>query len=70
MFSETNTDTCSLPLWTAKVSPTMSGMIMEARAQVLMGVREPCDLARFTFLWSFGSTNGPFLTDLVMSNAT
>lgn len=67
MFSETNTVTNSLPRWTENVSPTMSGMIIEAREYVLIGAREPCDRARFIFFCSLGSTNGPFFIDLVMS---
>src|SRR6185312_9254455 len=36
MFSVTNTGTNLRPLWTAKVSPTASGMIVLRRDQVLM----------------------------------
>src|SRR4029079_9401357 len=37
MFSVTYTGMCCLPLWTAMVSPTKSGRIVERRDQVLIG---------------------------------
>ena len=37
MFSLTRTGTCCRPLWTAIVSPTISGRIIERRDQVLIG---------------------------------
>src|SRR6185312_12958719 len=60
MSSCTNTRRNLLPLWTSNVWPTNSGMIVQARAQVLMGC-----LARFSFSletlrYSFSSTYGPF----------
>jgi hypothetical protein len=39
MFSVTSTGMCCRPLWTAIVRPTMSGMIIERRDQVLIGLR-------------------------------
>src|SRR5947208_16244279 len=36
MFSVTNTGMCRLPLWTPKVIPTICGVIVERRDQVLM----------------------------------
>src|SRR5690606_21412902 len=47
------------------VFPTKSGEIVLLRAQVLMMVRS--SLARaITFFSSFGSINGPFLSDLLI----
>ena len=40
MFSVTYTATNALPLWTLKVWPTKSGVIVERRDQVWMGLRE------------------------------
>ncbi len=37
MFSEMYTGMCCLPLCTAMVSPTKSGMMVERRDQVLIG---------------------------------
>ena len=50
MSSVTNTFKCVLPLWTMNVWPTNSGMIVQARAQVVIGslmprVVQPLDLA-------------------------
>src|SRR5271154_1690243 len=63
MFSETSTGTCSRPLCTAMVKPTMSGMTMERRDQVLIGRRSFFWLAVCTFLARCKSTNGPFLSE-------
>src|SRR5687768_1244797 len=64
MFSVTNTGTNFLPLWTAKVSETMSGRIVERRDQVLItrlfGLVSLAAAA--IFLMRYGSTKGPFLT--------
>ena len=43
------------------VWPTMSGMIVERRDQVLITVFWPCSLSASTFLSRWSSTNGPFL---------
>src|SRR5882672_2412191 len=63
MFSVTNTGLNTFPLWTVNVSPTKSGVIIERRDQVLIGV---LDLASFAF-WILSSrwksTNGPFLIE-------
>src|SRR5687768_7220062 len=66
MSSCTNTFRNLLPLCTSNVCPTNSGMMVHARAQVLMGC-----LARFSFNLltlrkSFSSTYGPFLALLLM----
>ena len=45
----------------------MSGMIVEARAQVRIAPRVRSRRALATFFISLGSMNGPFLTDLLMS---
>ncbi len=56
-------DTCRRPLCTAMVRPTMSGMIMERRDQVLIGRRSFFWLATCTFLARGKSTNGPFFSE-------
>src|SRR5271156_5745185 len=63
MFSDTSTGTCSRPLCTAMVKPTISGMTMDRRDQVLMGRRSFFWLAVCTFLPRCKSTNGPFLSE-------
>src|SRR5271154_5231386 len=63
MFSETSTGTCSRPLCTAMVKPTMSGITMERRDHVLIGRRSFFWLAVCTFLARCKSTNGPFLSE-------
>src|SRR6266704_1859184 len=45
MFSVTNTGLNILPLWTVKVRPTKSGVIIERRDQVLMGSLDLLSLA-------------------------
>src|SRR5690606_58748 len=59
MFSVISTGTCIRPLWTAIVRPTMSGLIVLARAQVLITVRSFGPSAA-TLRASLKSTNGPF----------
>src|SRR5438270_7637071 len=53
-----------LPLWTAKVRPTKSGVMVERRDQVLIaGGREaPCRISS-TFFSRCRSMNGPFFTE-------
>src|ERR1700689_5272522 len=63
MFSDTSTGTCSRPLCTAMVKPTISGMTMERRDQVLIGRRSFFWLAVCTFLAKCKSTNGPFFSE-------
>src|ERR1700719_4443670 len=63
MFSDTNTGTCNRPLCTAIVKPTMSGMTMERRDQVLIGRRSFFWLAVCPFLARCKSTKGPFLSE-------
>ncbi len=48
------------------VCPTNSGMIVQARAQVLTGVFCPDSLSFSTFWKSFASTNGPFFVERPM----
>src|SRR5262245_46602116 len=60
MDSEMNTGTCLRPSCTAIVCPSMSGMIVERRDQVLMTVFLPDSLSASTFLSRWSSTNGPF----------
>src|SRR3981189_2063972 len=69
MFSDTNTGTCKRPLCTAMVKPTISGMTMERRDQVLIGRRSFFWLAVCTFLARCKSTNGPFLSERGTDNS-
>jgi hypothetical protein len=64
MFSVMRTGTNRRPSWTAIVMLTMSGMIIDARDQVRITSRVPW--AAVTFFISLGSTNGPFLIDLLI----
>src|SRR5512139_2993898 len=59
MFSVTSTGTCCLPLWTAIVSPTISGRIIERRDQVLIGRLLLVATASSTYFIRLWSTNGP-----------
>src|SRR5260221_4882712 len=54
---------CCLPLWTAIVSPTKSGRIVERRDHVLIGRLSLEAWAASTFCMRCPSTNGPFLTE-------
>src|ERR1700734_3494514 len=54
---------CLRPSWTRNVWPTNSGDTVERRAQVLIGSFLPDKVNRSTFLSSFSSTNGPFLSE-------
>src|SRR5436190_267632 len=63
MFSVTYTGMCCLPLWTAIVSPTKSGRIVERLDHVLIGRLSLEACAAFTFCMRCPSTNGPFLTE-------
>src|SRR6201999_197006 len=63
MFSVTSTGMCWRPLCTAIVSPTMSGMTIERRDQVLIGLRSFLADATCTFFARCRSTNGPFFSE-------
>src|SRR5437588_11882792 len=63
MFSVTNTALKILPLWTLKVRPTKSGVIIERRDQVLIGVFDLVSLAFWILSSKWPSTNGPFLIE-------
>src|SRR5271166_4096266 len=63
IFSVTNTELKILPLCTRKVCPTKSGVIMDRRDQVLIGLFAPLFIFSI-FSRSFTSTNGPFFNDL------
>src|SRR5262245_56411825 len=65
MSSVTNNFMNCRPLCTRKLQPMKSGTIVQSRAQVLIGSRLPRD-CRSTFLSSFSSTYGPFLSDRLM----
>src|SRR5215831_8849214 len=63
MFSEMYTGICCLPLCTAIVSPTKSGVMVERRDQVLIGFLSLVARAASTFASRWPSTNGPFLIE-------
>src|SRR5437762_11639947 len=63
MFSVTNTGAKILPLCTLNVRPTKSGVIIERRDQVLIGVLDLVSLAFTIFSRRWPSTNGPFLIE-------
>src|SRR5437899_12487100 len=54
---------CCLPLWTAIVRPTKSGVIVDRRDQVLIGFLSLVARAASTFASRWPSTNGPFLIE-------
>src|SRR5690349_1841521 len=60
MASVMNTGTCLRPSCTAIVCPSISGMIVERRDQVLMTFFEFLSFCASTFLSRWSSTNGPF----------
>src|SRR5690348_9361550 len=60
MPSVMNTGTCLRPSCTAIVCPSMSGMIVERRDQVLITFLLPLSFCTSTFLSRWSSTNGPF----------
>ena len=60
MFSVTNTGTCFRPSWTAKVCPTMSGVIVDRRLHVLMSRFSPLLFMSRTFFIRWSSTKKPF----------
>ena len=70
MFSVTYTGMNSLPLCTWKVSPTMSGVIIERRDQVLITCFEPPARACVDLALRLGSTNGPFLSERAMPTSS
>src|SRR5262245_57754316 len=63
MASVTYTGTCLRPSWTATVWPTMSGMIVERRDQVLMTFFSPLALSSSTLRSRWSSTKGPFFRE-------
>src|SRR4030065_672890 len=63
MFSVTKTGMNFRPLWTAKVKPTMSGMMVDRLDQVLMTFLSPSPTALRNFRARLSSTYGPFLID-------
>src|ERR1700744_2268505 len=68
MFSVTNTGLKTFPLWTVNVKPTNSGVIVERRDQVLIGVFWFAAFAFWTFANKLSSTNGPFLIERPIKN--
>src|SRR6185436_6600789 len=63
MFSVTKTGLKIFPLWTVKVRPTKSGVIIERRDQVLIGVLDLVSLAFWILSSRWKSTKGPFLIE-------
>src|SRR5215471_6632570 len=61
---------CCFPLCTAMVSPTKSGVIVERRDQVLIGLLSEIARPASTFAWRWWSTNGPFFTERPMMSST
>src|SRR5687767_2675910 len=60
-----------LPLWTPKVRPTKSGVMVERRDHVLIaGGRAAPERTSSTFFSRWRSMNGPFLTERAMSSST
>src|SRR4051794_8375281 len=66
MFSVMNTGTNLRPLCTAKVRPTISGMIVDRRDQVLSTFFDFCRCASSTFVMRCLSMKGPFLIERAM----
>src|SRR5262249_35415555 len=66
MFSVTNTGTNLRPLCTVSVRPTASGVMVERRDHVLMGVLDLFACAVSIFAPRCRSTNGPFLSERAM----
>src|SRR5688572_10144525 len=56
-----------LPLWTARVCPTISGTTVERRDQVLMTFLSPPRFIASIFSSSGVSTNGPFFSDRLIA---
>src|SRR3972149_3020042 len=63
--SVTYTGTCLRPSWTAMVWPTISGITVERRLQVLMTLLSPDLAARSTLASRCSSTKGPLESDLL-----
>src|SRR4051812_16243748 len=70
MSSCTNTRRNLLPLCTSNVCPTNSGIMVHARAQVLMGCLARFSLSFETLRNSFSSTYGPFFALLLINHST
>ena len=67
MFSVTNTGRNFRPLCTEKVRPTISGMMVERRDQVLMIFLDFCRCMSTTLAIRWVSMNGPFFTERAMT---
>src|SRR3990170_4505095 len=63
MFSVFKMGTCRRPSCTAIVRPTISGMIVDRRAQVRITVFSPDLTTCSTFFISLGSAKGPFFVE-------
>ena len=66
MFSVTYTGTNFLPLCTASVCPTISGITVDRRDQVLMTFLSAPRFIASIFSRSGVSTKGPFFRDLLI----
>src|SRR3989304_9693378 len=64
MFSVMKMGTCLRPAWTPMVSPTIWGMMVDARDHVRMTVLWPERWIISTLFSSLGSTKGPFFVEL------
>ena len=63
MFSVTKTGKNCFPLCTFNVSPMKSGVMVDLRDQVLIGIFDFAVLALDIFSKRFKSTNGPFFIE-------
>lgn len=69
IFSVTKVGINVLPLWTWKVCPTKSGVMVDFRDHVLIGFFIPLLFKLSIFSRSFHSTNGPFFNDLPIGDS-
>src|SRR5213595_1294811 len=67
MFSVTKTELNVFPLCTKKVWPTKSGVTIERRDQVLIGLLTPDAFILSIFSRRCDSTKGPFFNDLAIN---
>src|SRR6185436_15446482 len=70
MFSVMYTGMNFLPLWTAIVWPTISGITVERRDQVLMTFLSVAWFMASTFSRRWTSMNGPFFSDLPIATSS
>src|SRR5439155_26183391 len=63
MFSDTYTGMCCLPLWTAIVRPTNSGVIVERRDHVLIGFLSLTARGAYILFLVCFETSAPFVRE-------